>query len=130
MQVGAPLVALTTIVVAFLISALRGPAPVVSAARATPPAVSSLLIAAPPVFRPAAITAAAPVLPAAPASSSVPLAYFANTNEAPSAGFAELERLRSLSHYVDSTLAADQSTRGVLAASGGRAVSSALPVAY
>lgn len=129
-QVGAPLVALTTIVVAFLVGALRGPA--VSAA-ATTSSLPSLLIAAPPVFQPAALTAPAFVPAAArvsaPSSAApLPLLSFADTNDAPPAGYAELERLRSLSHYVDTVLAADEAAR--VPAKGGAAVGSSVPVAY
>jgi hypothetical protein len=131
-QVGAPLVAVTTVLVAILIGTLRGPAPVVSVA-AAPPATPSPLVAAPPVFRPAVLFAPAPTPPAVAAFPPTPVPYRGDPGEASaSAGFAELERLRSLSHYVDAALAADAAT-GVPApvpVPNGKAVSSVLPIAY
>jgi hypothetical protein len=131
-QVGAPLVAVTTVLVAILIGTLRGPSPVVSAAA---PAMPSPLIAAPPVFRPAVLFAPPSAPPAVTAFPLTPMPYRADPGEAPAAaGFAELERLRSLSHYVDAALAADAATRVpapvLVPVPNGKAVSSVLPIAY
>lgn len=105
-QVGAPLVAATTVIIAFLVGALHGPAPVVSAAAPPPSEAPSLFITAPPVFQPTVITASAPPAVPFPAPAPLSLPHLTDTSEPPAAGFAELERLRSLSRYVDATLAA------------------------